>query len=193
MPDNLVILTFEFEGFAETTKQETSSQNSLNNNTDTIVAESSSNEILPHNILNKNADIIAQDIEKELAKLLFKSSTQVKAEVRFYEGSILIQGTVILLSWLGSTILTAGKSAIEEEITRLVKTVVQRVINKALQGFTDPLRNIQVVAHPPSPYENATIQQGNTTFSSYLPSLIVTNSILLVLIIILLILPYIAK
>lgn len=81
--------------------------------------------------MNKQADLICEKIEKEIKKLL-PPMTTVQAAVQFENGSLLLTGTVAVLTWGGSLALDSLKKELQEQIAPLVKMAVQRVMNREL-------------------------------------------------------------
>lgn len=74
---------------------------------------------------------VAQQIEEELQSLL-PPFTTVRAEVRFYQGSLLMAGTVVLVNWAGSIVFKAAKDTIEEQLSSVIKMTIQRVFTRVL-------------------------------------------------------------
>ncbi len=114
MPDELRMITFECNGKA-----------------DFVDPGGNQAEILQAKIiaLNKKAEEIAEKIEREVRKHL-PPYVSVQATVQFDNGSLILVGTVALLSWGGSIVFEAAKEEIERQLSELVKASVQRVINK---------------------------------------------------------------
>jgi hypothetical protein len=103
-------------------------------------------------ILNEHADEIAKRLEKEIGRF-FRASMSVQAEVRFYEGSLIVEGTIILLGYLGSLAFTAGRKAFEAEFSNVIEIATQRVMQWAFRTFiphanAEPMRRIEVTAQP---------------------------------------------
>jgi hypothetical protein len=133
------LYVFEFEGTSETVPQQLPTADyptDLPEDSEVIFT------------LNEQASKIAEDLEREIMRF-FRSSATVQAEIRFYEGSIIIQGTILIMSWLGPIAIAAGKKAFEEEFARVVQVATQRVLQRALQKFAptaEPLQKIDVSA-----------------------------------------------
>lgn len=82
-------------------------------------------------VMNNDADAICDKIEREVKKLLPPTVT-VQANVQFEEGSLILSGTVAVLSWGGSVVFQTIKGEIEEQLAGLVKIAVQRVMNRQM-------------------------------------------------------------
>jgi len=82
-------------------------------------------------LMNNKADAICDKIEREVKKLLPPTVT-VQANVQFEEGSLILSGTVAVLSWGGSVVFQTIKGEIEEQLAGLVKIAVQRVMNRQM-------------------------------------------------------------
>src|SRR5512147_1624582 len=75
--------------------------------------------------LNNRSKSLASNIEAEVRKSIPPHPLiMIQAEVRFYEGSLLMAATVTLLSWTGSIIL----DAVREELSQVIRLAVQRVM-----------------------------------------------------------------
>ncbi|MBO0754259.1 MAG: hypothetical protein J2P54_00225 [Bradyrhizobiaceae bacterium] len=81
--------------------------------------------------LNGTADTIAEGIEREVKKFL-PPEIGVQAHVQFYVGSVLLTGTVALVTWAGSIITQAAREEVEKQLGGFVKTAVQRVMSRVL-------------------------------------------------------------
>lgn len=104
------------------------------------------------NKLNDFADEFNSEIEKEIKRVL-KSNITVQSEILFRTGSIVLSGTVALISWGGAAVINALQKELESQITTLVKMSVQRVVNKIIRtnmtGALPTLKpvEINVTAH----------------------------------------------
>jgi len=78
--------------------------------------------------LRKHAETLAEKIERDIRKQM-PSYVTVRATVQFEEGSILLVGTVALLSWSGRIVFDAAKEEVERQISGLIKASVQRVLS----------------------------------------------------------------
>jgi hypothetical protein len=130
MPNELQMFVFTFEGSTELHPLEPS-----------IEGESIGT-------LNEHADEVAKRLEKEIGRF-FRASMSVQAEVRFYEGSLLVEGTVILLGYLGSLALAAGRKTFEAQFSNVIEIATQRVMQWAFrtlipQANAEPMRHIEV-------------------------------------------------
>lgn len=65
-----------------------------------------------------------------------------QVEVRFYKGSLLMAGTVTLLSWTGSIIL----DAVREELSQVIRLAVQRVMADLNQLVRTPVGEMEITA-----------------------------------------------
>jgi hypothetical protein len=82
--------------------------------------------------LNGDSINLASKIEAEIRKSMPPyPPIMLQAEVRFYEGSLLMTATVMLLSWTGSIIL----DAVREELSSVIRVAVQRVMAGALTTY----------------------------------------------------------
>ena len=93
---------------------------------------SSSREIYAAEKLNGHADEMAQTIEREVRRLMpLGGGITVQADISFYPGSIILEGSVVLLYWAGRTAL----EPIRDELANAIKTVTRRVVNRAITAF----------------------------------------------------------
>jgi hypothetical protein len=133
MAKEFQLYVFEFEGTAETIPSPSNKPQPVSD----MGAVSK---------LNMKSKEIAENIEKEIARF-FRSSASVQAEVRFYEGSIIIEGTLLIMSWLGPIALTAGVKAFEIAFARVVEVAIQRVLQRVLLDnniVAEPIRKVDV-------------------------------------------------
>jgi hypothetical protein len=77
--------------------------------------------------LTRKAETIGRTIERELRRILPPTVT-VQANIQFEEGSVLVAGTVALLSWAAPIVRDAAK----KELGELVKLAIKRVISRYL-------------------------------------------------------------
>jgi hypothetical protein len=80
--------------------------------------------------LNKMSGDICMEIERQIKKIV-GPDVAVQVEMSFSSGSIVIAGTVILLSWSGNLVLDAMK----KEIAELVRIPIKRVLAEVLAGL----------------------------------------------------------
>lgn len=95
--------------------------------------------------LNEAAWSAAKDVEKEILALLPPDPfLSVQASIRFRSGSIVMVGTVAILSWAGSIALDTLRAQLGE----VVAVVIQRVIGNLLLSLAPdaPLMECQVSA-----------------------------------------------
>lgn len=79
--------------------------------------------------LNKRSQEIAAAIESEMRRVL--PGTTVQAEVSFRKGSLLLEGSVVLLSWAGGLVLEAARA----EISEVLRVAFRRTITNALNNL----------------------------------------------------------
>jgi hypothetical protein len=92
--------------------------------------------------LNDGSDKMASDIEKEIKRMIPPGSgISAQAEMAFAPGSILLTGSVMLLSWAGQTAL----EPIKEELGGLIKLAVKKVLARTLPGLGVAPMDIDVV------------------------------------------------
>jgi hypothetical protein len=101
------------------------------------------------------ADETARGIETEIRRLL-RSNVSVEADVRFYEGSILVQGSIMILSWLGPIAFKAAKQTIEVEFAQVVSIVTRRILQRTVKtvighlgSISDATVQAQLASSPP--------------------------------------------
>jgi hypothetical protein len=101
--------------------------------------------------LNELTELICEKIEREVKKLAPPYVT-IQANVQFDVGSILMTGTVAVLSWAGSTILDAAKDEVQQQIGNLVKLGVQRAFSRVLsaQGVHGQVGTMEMSVTPQS-------------------------------------------
>jgi hypothetical protein len=72
--------------------------------------------------LNEKSDEIASSIQREVGRLFRSFSpvpVNVQADVNFYEGTIVVEGTILLIAgWLGNVALQATERALVTELSR---------------------------------------------------------------------------
>jgi hypothetical protein len=82
--------------------------------------------------LNKQSQEIAASIESEMRRMLVAhAGITVQAEVAFRRGSLLLEGSVVLLSWAGSLVL----EALRAEIGEVIKVAFRRAISNVLNAM----------------------------------------------------------
>ncbi len=82
--------------------------------------------------LNKQSQEIAASIESEMRRMLpAHTGTTVQAEVSFRKGSLLLEGSVVLLSWAGTLVLEAARG----EIGEVIRVAFRRAIANALNAM----------------------------------------------------------
>jgi hypothetical protein len=168
MPNEPIqMLVFDFEASIETNPQ-------LDQKTEKRPPESEAVEKL-----NSHSDEIAQELQKEIRRL-FRSSVTVQAELTFHEGSIIVEGTIIVMSWLGPLALAAAKKAVEEEFSRVIGVVTKRILQRAVRRIVSSFN--AVVGDIKVNYETAgfSAESGKTgRQSSNLMLFTIANSIML--------------
>ena len=80
--------------------------------------------------LNAKSGEICTEIERQIKKLV-GPEISVQAEMSFSPGSIVIEGTIILLCWSGSLVL----EAVNKEIADLVRVPIKRVLAEVLTSL----------------------------------------------------------
>lgn len=157
MPETVEIYTFSIHGFAET--EPAPGEQPYIAALDNDVPGSPDNEpayrredriasVAVHN-LNQNAGELATDLEKEISRVL-RGFVSVQAELRFYEGSFLIEGTVLIVSWLGPIALAAGKRVVEAELSKIVEVATRRVLQRALRQLAPGAAPVQQLSVNPA-------------------------------------------
>jgi len=74
--------------------------------------------------LNGEADRIASEIQAEIQKHV--SFATVQAEISFSRGSLLVAGTISLLSWVG----IVAFETIKDELAQVIRVTVKRIIGR---------------------------------------------------------------
>jgi len=134
MPNELEVFAFQFQGVAET-KETTNNEGQLISPPDTQVVSA----------LNQKSDEITQEIQQQIGRLLPPSIT-VRAEVRFYlVNSFVLDGMVLLSSWvapimlrIGQKVLAGGEKALTDQLSHLVKIGLQKAFQRFLAGDKKP-------------------------------------------------------
>ena len=111
MPDELRMIIFEIDGKTEIIFPPSNEQKDMS---------------IEVNKLNAKAEVIAERIEREVRKHM-PPYVSVQANIQFESGSLIITGTVALLSWVGSIVFNAAKDEVEQQFSSLIKSSVQRV------------------------------------------------------------------
>jgi hypothetical protein len=120
------ILTFVIEGRGE---RIVSTQSAAASSDDRDPDDKHSREFAE--LLNGRADEIAQTIEREVRRLMPLGGITAQADICFYSGSIILEGSVALLCWAGRTAL----EPIRDELANVIKTVTRRAVNKAITAL----------------------------------------------------------
>lgn len=128
MDNHLRILTLEINGRAERIEQRQPAGTTDNSGKieRTVVAEPSRSHGLASE-LNAQAGTIAEKIERDLRNHL-PPHVSAQASLQFESGSLIVTGTITLLSWVGPIVVDALKSEVEAQLARLVRGSVQRVL-----------------------------------------------------------------
>jgi hypothetical protein len=119
MAEELHILLFHVRGNIATEEKESSGSVPTESNGSDLTGE-----------LGKEADDICQKVEREIRKNLPPTVT-VQASLQFETGSVLITGTIALLSWAVPIVQEGAK----KELAELVKIGIHRVISRQVRGF----------------------------------------------------------
>lgn len=105
--------------------------------------------------LNVLSGEICADIERQIRKLA-GPEVMVQAEMSFSPGSIVIEGTVILLYWSGSLIL----EAVKKEVGDLVRVPIKRVLAEVLTELGGNPSRLEIEASVRSrPPEGASVTE----------------------------------
>jgi hypothetical protein len=158
-----VLFMFEVEARAETPERQIAGRNAVQGGP--IVD--------PRDVarqLNEDAAAICDKLEREVRKL-FPPYVNVQADVHFEPGSLLMTGTIAVLSWVGNAVLDALKEQAEEQLSALVKMAMQRVMNRtmAAAGLTQSVGPMEMTVRPvrfPSLAPSAPQQQAPTVPSA---------------------------
>ena len=76
--------------------------------------------------------MITEEIERDIKRLMPPYIT-VQTSIRFAQGgSIVIEGSVVLLSWVGGIAFAAAQEAAKQHLSTFIKTSVQRVLGQIL-------------------------------------------------------------
>ncbi|MGK9171452.1 hypothetical protein KXR53_34520 [Inquilinus limosus] len=90
--------------------------------------------------LNEKANDLAREIEREMLAMMPPDPfLSVQAEIRFRSGSLVMLGTLAILSWSGSIVL----DAVRAQLTEVVKIAVQRVVSAAIAAVAPALPPMQ--------------------------------------------------
>jgi hypothetical protein len=128
MPDAAEIIIFDLSGRTRMPDEEGQAERSTKTKTDADQAVHRSPKA-DAALMNKQADKLARELEAEILAAMPPDPTLgVRAELRFHKGSLVMIGTVALLSWTGSIVL----DAVKDELSAIIKIALQRVIAAAL-------------------------------------------------------------
>lgn len=105
--------------------------------------------------LNEQSDKIASQIESQLRRML-PPYVRVEAEIHFLVQSLIVEGSILLLSWAGSTILKAAKEEMETQLSGVVRGCVLRVVNRFLRQAVLADVEVEAVATPDASDDAAT-------------------------------------
>lgn len=95
--------------------------------------------------LNEHSEMIAKMLEGEiLAALAPDPGLSVQVELRFRSGSVVMIGTVAILSWTGSIVL----QAIRDEIAQVIRIAAQRAIGAAMAQWAPGAGAMQCTVTP---------------------------------------------
>ena len=96
-------------------------------------------------LLNKDASDMSAEIVKEVRNALPPNADlTVQAEIRFSDGSIIMAGTVIILSWAGNIVL----EEIKGQLAQVVKAATNRVAGQIINRNYWYLRPVNAIAEP---------------------------------------------
>jgi hypothetical protein len=116
-------------------------------------------EIRAATALNERAEEMAQAIERELRRLMLGGGITVQADISFHSGSIILEGSVVLLCWAGRTAL----EPIRDELADCIKTITRRVVNRAINALN------RIETSGPGPSSGASLGQMNVEVTSVPP------------------------
>ncbi len=146
--------------------------------------------------LNNESEEIADEIQKEIRKLLPRCNTQVI--ISFYEGSLIALGTAVLM-FLGPIVAESARQALKPELTRLLQFAIKRVLTRGLNRMNLLVSAPMEVDVRPSPTntkdgeiiktkeDDASPPRKNLITPRFLMPLTVANAVLLLILLILLI------
>jgi hypothetical protein len=89
--------------------------------------------------------MITEEIERDIKRLMPPYIT-VQASLQFTQGTIVIEGSVVLLSWVGGIAFAAAKEAVGQHLSTLIKASVQRVLGQILPTEGVNLNSLDVTA-----------------------------------------------
>jgi hypothetical protein len=91
--------------------------------------------------LTEKVQVLNERIERELGRLL-PQYVKVYANLRFEQGSDILVGPIMLLSWAGPIIMAAAKDQAAKDLARLVSGAVSRAMNYVFTLVSAPLSRI---------------------------------------------------
>lgn len=98
-------------------------------------------------VLNRLAPEMTAEIERGLARLMpLSAGVTVQAEVRFKTGSLVMEGTVVLLSWAGGIAF----NTVRDQLADVIKVTVQRTLSSVLAQAKQHLPPLDAAAVPVS-------------------------------------------
>jgi hypothetical protein len=150
MPDELRMMVFDVRAESDIGKGWTYVEDN------TAMTESLSNSIVK---FNEKAELVAEKIEREVKKHM-PPYMSVQANIKFEEGSLILTGTVALLSWGGPIVFEAAKEEAAQQLSRLVKASVQRAINlvfKNDRGLLLAAASMNMTVTPMAPSSSALV------------------------------------
>ena len=137
--------------------------------------------------LNRRSQEIAASIESEMRRLL--PGTTVQAEVSFRKGSLLLEGSVVLLSWAGTLVLEAARAEISEVLRVAFRRTIVNALNDlpaapdvgAMEMTVTETRRPRVRPLPPAPRES----RGLPSYAeqAWIPVLLLLLTVLVLLLI----------
>jgi hypothetical protein len=89
--------------------------------------------------LNAASGEICAEIERQVKKLV-GPEVSVQAEISFSLGSIVIEGTVVLLYWSGTLLL----DTIKKEVGELVRVPIKRILAEVLTDFGGDISRLEI-------------------------------------------------
>jgi len=101
--------------------------------------------------MNGSADEMCERIEREIKKLL-PPSFSAQAGMQFENGSLILSGTIAILSWGASILTDAVRKELCEQLSPLLRITIQRVVHRALSshGMLQSVGTMSVTVTPQS-------------------------------------------
>jgi hypothetical protein len=91
---------------------------------------------------------MASQIKREVRRLVpLGGGVTVQADIAFFRGSVILEGTVVLLLWAGRT----APDPVRDELADVIKTVVRRVVHRMVTSLflMESRMEVDVNSRPP--------------------------------------------